>query len=273
MRNELLPLLRHEGTKYIDLFCGSLALPLQFRPGIAIFNDVNRYLINVFETIRDDIEELLTELERLGHQQHDNAQSFKIFQTEYNTWKAMDEFPPIRMAALFIYLNRRGFNGLYRENRKGEFNVPYRGTSKYKPIHNEAVIRDVHEYLSTADVTFCSVPYQELEGIIDSSCVVYLDPPYYPSETSKFTSYWSSPFGPTQHEELAAFVRRIASRGAKVVMTNAPCPEVKQLYSGFQMQELIFKRRMRSAKTHQQTPEENEQPKPNELIVHNLSSE
>ena len=115
--------------RYIDLFSGSLSLPLLLQPNNAIFNDINYWLINLYQVIKDNLPELKIKLKKLNNVKYNSREEFNIIREKYNNLKHQDEFTEskkIEMAAIFIYLNKRSFNGLYRENQDGNYNVPYR---------------------------------------------------------------------------------------------------------------------------------------------------
>ncbi len=270
MKTYLLPLLRSRpDMKYVDLFCGSLALPLLFEPANAHLNDINRFLINLYEVVRDDLGELVVELERLNKPELDCKEAYNELLAEYNGRKFMADFPKARMAALFVYLNKRGFNGLYRENRKGIFNVPYRSSKSFSSIFNIETLVNMRKYFVDKRVTFSNVSYDQLYDVIDDNTLVYVDPPYYPTSASSFTSYWYTPFGVHEQNKLATFVQRLCAKGAKVVVSNRPCPETRSLY-GFlpNITEHAAVRSMRSAKLG--VPDGTDAQEPNEMIAHNL---
>jgi len=273
----ILPILERQGAsatsekRYVDLFCGSLALPLAFRPRRALFNDVNEGLINLYEVIRDHHEPLLLELAELNQAEKNSAAAFNAMRDEFNMVKKTDyrsnPESKVRMAALFVYLNKRGFNGLYRENRHGDFNVPYRNNKG--GIFSPAVIGDLHTYFSENDITFSCRPYHELLDELGPDDVVYMDPPYYPSDTSKFVGYSARGFGPEDQVKLRDFCDTLHARGIQFVASNAPCDAVRELYGAYRQQEVRVGRNMRNAKKKDEAAAPKDRDAANEIVMWN----
>ena len=264
---ELRPLLeRAAADRYVDLFCGSLAVPLDMRPPVALYNDINHVLINMYAVIKDHLEDLMVVLDELNAPALNCAEQYNALRDEFNALKRgryQDTIETrIRIAALMIYLNRRAFNGLYRENKSGCFNVPYRA---YKAgIYDVEVLRNMHEFLNANDVVLTSNHYSDVE--VQPGDLVFLDPPYYPTTTSKFTSYWKDGFDVDAQRDLCEYAKTLHARRIKFVMTNSPCQEVKDLYRDFAQKEVTIKRQMRSSKSGAGPSTD----APNELIVYNF---
>lgn len=253
--------------RYVDPFCGSLALPLECKFPRCWLNDINSSLVGAYEAIRDDAEVLITETNALLADEHNNKERFYELRREYNTLKqqpvAADGDAKRRLSSLFMYLNQRGFSGLYRESSKGRYNVPYR---RYNVSSLDASnVRAVHDYLATSDVKLSCLDYKEVLMLAEKGDLVYLDPPYYPSAAASFTSYWRGGFSVAEQEELCALARALDAKGAQFILSNSPCDEVKRLYAGFNMRELHVARPTRSdlgKRTHNDAP--------NELLVWNF---
>lgn len=254
--------------RYVDLFCGSLSLPLTFLPKRAWFNDINSALINLYRTIQEKPRELLDELRELNKKERNNRETFNQIRTEFNRLKKTNlDRPNVRLAGLFLYLNKRSFNGIYRENRSGEYNVPYR---EYKTsIYDEVNIIALSEYFSENDILFTSLPIEEIKAS-SFTCrdLVYLDPPYYPSEKSQFTGYSSSPFGVKEQEKLRAFCGELDENGIKFIQSNSPCPEIRKLYSEFFMYDFYIGRQMRNAQGKSKVFERKHES--NEILIWNF---
>ncbi len=115
--------------RFFDLFCGSLSLPLCLTPQNAVFNDINIWLINLYKVVKKYLPLLKKQLNELNKEKYNSSEEFYTIRSKYNTMKHKDKLSKkelIEMAAIFIYLNKRSFNGLYRENLSGDYNVPYR---------------------------------------------------------------------------------------------------------------------------------------------------
>ena len=223
-----------EGT-YYEPFLGSAAVYLHLKSkGLvnrAVLGDANDKLIEVHRAVRDDVEGLLARLDELP-----TGEDWR--EHYYDLREAYNNGPPkgTLHAARFIWLNRAGFNGLYRENKKGKFNVPvgrYTKLSIPKPEH----FRAVSELLQGAELVTGS--FEQLMREPGEQDHVYCDPPYVPlSETACFTGYCKAPFGIKEQKELALVARKAAFKGARVVLSNHDLPVVRnELYpsaSGFQ---------------------------------------
>lgn len=247
--------------RFIDLFCGSLIIPLSIAPDNLICNDINTGLINMYKMIKKRPKELCDELEKLNKTEYNNKESFGKLKEEFN----IGIKNKVRHASIFIYLNKRGFNGLYRENKKGEYNVPFR---KYNTdIYKKEDILALSNYFKKKDVQFISKSIFDIDiDFFKEGDLVYLDPPYYPTETSKFTGYWRVPFLEREQKELAKLCRKLDKKGIHFIVSNSPCPEVEKLYEGFYQYKFKIERQMRNAKVGKGEKNNDE----NEILIWNF---
>ena len=222
-----------EGT-YFEPFLGSAAVFLARRAagevGEAVLSDFNPKLVQVHVQIRDALDDVLAELDKLP--KHDWRERYYEMRDAFN---AGPHHGPAH-AARFLWLNRAGFNGLYRENRKGLFNVP---VGRYKSLNfpAEERFRKVSELLQGTDIREAS--FEDTMKLAGRRDQVYCDPPYVPlNVTAAFTAYCKAPFGLKQQQDLALLSQKAAWRGARVVLSNHDLPLVRhELYpesSGFQ---------------------------------------
>lgn len=212
-----------EGT-YYEPFIGGASVFLHRKQrgeiGHAVLSDVNAKLIALYTALRDDVETVLGELMQLPR--HDWRERYYDVRTAFNEgpWEGP------RHAARFIWLNRAGFNGLYRENRRGEFNVPvgrYAKLSLPSPAH----FRDVAALLRGVELRVAG--FDEVIREAGSKDQVYCDPPYVPlSATASFTAYCREPFGFHEQVALADSSRGAALRGAVVLLSNHDVPLVRE---------------------------------------------
>ena len=219
---QLLPLVPEEYGVYYEPFLGGGAMFFALRPRQAMLADANCELITCYGVVRDQVDELIDLLRRFVYERD-----------EYYKIRALDPFELNRVyeAARTIYLNKTGFNGLYRLNKKGEFNVPF-GRYKNPTICDEDTLRACSEALQD---TFLG--YQRFE---QSMCLaktgdfVYIDPPYIPaSSTSNFTAYTADGFNDEAHVNLAREFRRLSDIGVLCMLSNSDTPRVRKLYAGF----------------------------------------
>ncbi|MEM2100328.1 MAG: DNA adenine methylase [Thermoproteota archaeon] len=198
----------------------------------AVISDLNKDLINCYVAIRDHIDELLQQLRRL--QRHAKDKDFY-----YN--KARKRFNEINLntglegniekAALLIYLNKTCYNGLYRVNKKGEFNVPW-GRYKNPNIYDEENLLAINRVLRLKDIVISCDDYQQVVKNAGKGDFIYLDPPYQPiSPTANFTEYTSESFTIADQQRLAEVFRQLSSRGCMVMLSNSP--KVYDLYNGY----------------------------------------
>ena len=186
-------------------------------------SDINAELINAYVAIKRDVETLI---ERLKEMQmtflplDENSRKFYYYSVrdKFNTVK-LNDGTSTEKAALFIFLNKTCFNGLYRVNRKGLFNVPM-GAFKNPTICDAENLRNIHNALQ--NVAIVCGDYTLSKSFIDNKTFVYIDPPYRPiSETSAFTSYNSDAFDDNEQIRLAKFIDEINAAGAKIVLSNS----------------------------------------------------
>ncbi len=197
----------------------------------AHLSDVNKELVNAYAEIKLRPGALIEELKNLMDKH--SLEMFKEYRTEYNGLKkesVIKTKKKTRKAALLIYLNKTCFNGLYRENSKGEFNVPF-GDHENPRILDEANIMAVSAALKNASVSakdFASSVKAAKEGDF-----VYLDPPYVPvSQTASFTSYSKGDFSLEDQENLAEVFAKLTKKGAYVLYSNSKSDKVKELFEG-----------------------------------------
>jgi len=253
--------------RFIDLFCGSLALPLSLVEQNCVFNDINSCLINFYRVVKDFPEELLENLQTLNSSEFNTVDAFKKIRAEYNLLKNEKNIS-VRLAVIFLYLNKRSYNGLYRENRSGHYNVPYRRYNTQIYCENE--ILEMSAFFREKNVTFYSKNFLDFKlSFFKKGDLVYLDPPYFPSEKSKFTSYWKTPFLKNEQKELFLFCKKLDKKGVKFIVSNSPCPEIREMYKEFKQQEFYVGRQMRDART-KRTTLNNKIHKENEILIWNF---
>jgi DNA adenine methylase len=209
---------------YYEPFIGSGAVFLYRRAmGMvkdAVLSDANAKLVEVHRAVRDDVQGLLNRLD--GMPQEDWRERYYEVREQYNEGPQEGVLP----AARFIWLNRAGFNGLYRENKKGIYNVPV-GQYTRLSIPKRAHFERVAELLRGVELVACG--FEDIVGEAGEGDQVYCDPPYVPlSETANFTGYFKDAFGWDQQQLLRDVARRAAFGGAKVVLSNHDLPIVRQ---------------------------------------------
>lgn len=242
--DDIKPFIPKHITTYIEPFIGGAAVLFELQPTKAIINDYNTDLINVYEVIKEDLENLLTLLE-----EHNLNNSEKHFY-EVRSWDR-DEYQysqlsRVEKAARIIYLNKTCFNGLYRVNSKGEFNTPY-GKYENPNIVNEVRLRAVSEYLNDNNIKIMNEDYTEALKYQRKGSFVYLDPPYMPiSETSAFTSYTENGFDLEEQIRLKKVCDNLDKRGISFLQSNSDTPFIRDLYKDYNIKTIRAKRSINS---------------------------
>ena len=194
----------------------------------AVLSDSNSELINVYKQLRDNTNELIEILSKFQTNYFKNREKYYYFiRDEYITKNS------IELAARFIFLNKSCYNGLYRVNRLGNFNVPH-GRYMNPKICNKEKLIDCSELLRISDATIVCDTYKNIISKCENNDFIYLDPPYFPiSKTSNFTDYTKECFEILEHNELAKEFERLSSIGAKAVLSNSNSEYIKSLYKKY----------------------------------------
>lgn len=250
--------------KYCEPFVGGGAVLLDvlanFQPNEVLINDINAELANTYSQIKNSVDELIEMLSEMqesfwAKNDDDRKVMYLAKREHFNDLKVNgDEQINLEKAALFIFLNKTCFNGLYRVNRKGLFNVPI-GSYKKPPICDAEKLKLISELLKNVQIK-CG-DYSECADFIDENTFVYIDPPYRPlTATASFTSYSENEFGDKQQIELGKFVDEISAKGAKVVVSNSDPKNsdesdsfFDELYSSYTIMRVSAKRMINSKAT------------------------
>lgn len=210
----------YEKRRYVEPFVGGGAVFFRLRPKKAIINDSNPDLMNVYRVIRDNVEDLI---KALKPKQKDVDSKEKYYEMRNKKPRT-----PVTKAMRIIYLNKTCFNGLYRVNSKGGFNVPF-GDNKNPELFIEDNLKEVSNLLAGTRIE--EGDYYNLLSLIKKNDFVYLDPPYDPlSETSSFTSYTKEGFGFDRQEQLVEFCKKLDKKGTKFLLNNSSTDKLKTLY-------------------------------------------
>lgn len=232
-------LLRHVPKnygKYIEPFFGGGALFFALDPAQSVIADINPELINLYKSVRDDLQSVIGHLIRYRNDKD------LFYEVRAQDWRSLS---PTEAAARTIFLNRTCFNGLYRVNRLGEFNVPFAGYKNPRILDLDNLTA-ASTRLKDAVIVHGDYKVVLSEYASPGDCV-FLDPPYLPvSQYSDFKRYTKEQFYEEDHVELADEVRRLHELGCHVILTNSNHPLVHSLYSGFNIEVLQTKRHISS---------------------------
>lgn len=208
----------------------------------AVLNDLNHEIMNCYEVIRDCVDELIRELER--HEAHNTDEDYFYEIRKWDRQPGFAQRGPVERAARTIFLNRTCYNGLYRVNSKGQFNVPF-GRYADPTICDEENLRAVS--LALQGVRLCSEDFARCSDWAEEGDFAYLDPPYHPlSETASFTSYTKDAFEEKDQIRLAETFKRLDEKGCKVMLSNSYTAFIRELYGGYRQEPVSATRAINS---------------------------
>ena len=206
-----------------------------YNPKKCIISDINSDLINTYKAIKRDVNELIHEISKIKDGFCNSEKRSEFYyknRDEFNKLKKDKENNLICQAALFIFLNKTCFNGLYRVNKKDEFNVPF-GRYKNPSIYDEDNLKKVSKLLQ--NTTILNQDFEETVKDAKEGDFVYFDPPYVPlSKTSDFTSYTKLDFGLDDQKRLARVVNDLAKKRCYVMESNSSSDEIKNIFEEYQ---------------------------------------
>lgn len=213
-------------NNYFEPFIGGGAFLLDLKPHTAYIGDMNEELINTWNTVKNNPNELITELNK--HQELNSKEHYLDVRSVDRDGRIL-KMSNIERAARFIYLNKAGFNGLWRVNSRGQNNVPY---ANPRTMNLTGAIKGVSEYLQNNSITIKHTDFLNLCQEAQANDFIYLDPPYIPvTPTAAFTSYTKDGFGLVQQEQLRNTALELAHRGVYVMLSNADVPLIYELYN------------------------------------------
>lgn len=266
-------------TRYAEPFVGGGAVLFdvlnKYELSEVYISDINKDLIDAYIAIRDNADELVRQLEILEREflkldTPSRKENYLKLRERFNELKHLDD-PKINIekSKLMIFLNRTCFNGLYRVNKKGDFNVPM-GSYKNPQICNEDNLRNVSKKLQNVEIVCAD--YKESASFIDNKTFVYFDPPYRPlTPTANFTSYTEQLFNDDKQLELAKFVQILDNRGVKIVISNSDPKNVDEDDNFFD--EAYSKQNIkRVSATRMINRNSNKRGKINELLISNFNN-
>ena len=247
--------------KYCEPFVGGGAVLFdvlsKFQPKEVLINNINKELINTYYQIKNNVESLISQLSEIqktyhNHTPEENKNFFYEKRTRYNELKVNgNESVNLEKAVLFIFLNKTCFNGLYRVNSKGLFNVPF-NNAKNPLLCDEENLRNCSALLKNVEMKVGD--YKECKDFIDKKTFVYIDPPYRPlTQTAAFTSYSENGFSDKEQIELGNFITEISKKGAMVLASNSDPKNADvndnffdELYSQFEIERVSASRMINS---------------------------
>lgn len=233
---ELISRLPERFERYYEPFAGGAALFFHLSPKNAVLGDLNQDLIAMYQALADGIDNVINELEY-----HNLAHCEAYYYKTRTRWN-IERSTSTDRAAMFIYLNKTCFNGLWRVNRAGAFNASF-GRYTDPPICVPEALRAASTLLGQATLRYAN--YRITAGDADRGDFVYFDPPY----DANFTSYTADGFGSEHQRELAETARMLVSRGCHVMLSNSDTSFIRSLYEDFQIDQVKCARSINSNAT------------------------
>jgi DNA adenine methylase len=235
-KRQLLPEIRRylptkiQGT-YYEPFIGGGAVFFDLQPMKGVINDSNLELINCYEVIRDSLEDLIAEIRK--HQVNHSEDYYY----EMRKWDRQKDYPQnkstIERAARIIFLNKTCYNGLFRVNSQGQFNVPF-GRQNQQNLFDEAVFKAVSKYLNHNQISILNKDFESALETAKKGDFIYFDPPYDPvSNTASFTGYDVNGFNRDEQCRLKEVVDDLNSRGCHILLSNAYTDFIADLYCDY----------------------------------------
>lgn len=222
-------------NRYFEPFVGAGALLFELQPLKARISDLNEEIINCYKVIKDEPERLLIEISK---HKYSEAHFYEV--RNLDRLPEFKELPPSVRAARTIYLNKTCFNGLYRVNRKGNFNVPF-GRYSNPTILEEPLLFALHDFLNTYEISIYNEDFETACASANKGDFIYLDPPYDPiSPSSSFTGY-NFKFERTEQIRLRDVFVSLSERGCHVMLSNSCTDFIKKIYDEFRIVEVAAK--------------------------------
>lgn len=240
--DEIEKVLPKKYSTYYEPFIGGGAVLFALQPDKAVINDINGELINVYNVIKEDVEDLISDL--LKHK--NEFEYFYSMREKDRDKEVYNSLTDIEKASRIIYLNKTCYNGLFRVNKSGEFNSPF-GNYKNPNIVNEITLRAVSNYFNKANITFLNGDFEEALKNIRKGSFVYLDPPYDPvSSSANFTGYDKGGFDRQQQVRLKEVCDSLNKKGVKFLLSNSATDFILDLYNEYEIIKVKAKRNINS---------------------------
>ena len=217
-----------EDLQYIEPFIGGGAVLFHLQPKRVIINDFNAELVNVYKVVRDDVEALIAHLKN-----HKNEVEYFYKIRELDRNPGLENLSDVERASRILFLNKTCFNGLYRVNKAGYFNVPF-GRYKTPNFINESTLRADSQYLNQANIEILNLDFAEVLEKTDDKSFVYLDPPYQPvSKSSNFTGYVQGGWDETEQIRLRECCDLLHAKGVKFLLSNSSAKFITDQYRNY----------------------------------------
>jgi DNA adenine methylase len=247
-KRQLIPQIRERMPEkyndYYEPFVGGGAVLFELQPANALINDINKALINTYNIICNEADAFLEAVNRLDEEMWEDGKKYYYSVREHYNDKLMKSEYDVELAALFVFINKHCFNGLYRVNGKGLFNVPYNNSRRASADEN--VIREVSKYLK--GVKIINGDFEEACKDAKKGDFVFIDSPYAPLNPTSFESYTKEGFDIESHKRVAKLYDELTGRGCYCMLTNHNTELINELYGnkGYKIDVVSVKRMINS---------------------------
>ncbi len=247
-KRQLLPQIKErmpeKYNNYFEPFVGGGAVVFGLLPENALINDINKALINAYRQICNEPDMFLKVINKLDQEMWEDGKKYYYSLREHYNDKLMKAEYDVELAALFVFINKHCFNGLYRVNGKGLFNVPYNNSRRSSV--DESVIMEVSEYLQ--GITIMNGDFQEISASAKKGDFIFLDSPYAPLNPTSFESYTKEGFDIESHRRLSKFYDELTAKGCYCMLTNHNTELINELYGnkGYKIDVVSVKRMINS---------------------------
>ena len=232
---ELLKNMPKSYNRYFEPFIGGGALFFELQPQNGYISDMNKELITLYTVVRDDVYELIDDLNK-----HKVSKEYFLKIRNLDRTEKYNSLSDVKIASRFIYLNRTCFNGMYRVNSQGQFNVPF-GNYKNPRIVDAENLINCSKLLKNTEI-YCA-DFSEILNKVQKGDFVYFDPPYVPlNETSSFTSYTKDGFDLDMQFKLRDVCDELDSKGVMFMLSNSDTKLVNELYSNYEIKKVFASR-------------------------------
>ena len=229
-------------NRYFEPFLGGGAVLFSLQPQRASVNDANGELVNLYNVVRDMPDALIHAVKA-----HRYEEAYYYDLRAQDREEDFSDRPALERAARILFLNKTCFNGLFRVNSHGQFNVPF-GNYTNPSIADSAVIHAVSQYLCDSEIALTNLDFEEAVHHAGAGDFVYLDPPYDPlSDTASFTGYSVGSFGKDQQKRLRRLCAALTARGCHWLLSNSSTPFIRQLYADCHITEVEAGRNISAA--------------------------
>jgi len=244
-KRQLLPAIRRyvpiDINTYFEPFVGAGAVLFDTQPTRAIINDINAELVNCYKIVQTELNLLIADLST-----HKNDKEYYYHMRDLDRSPAYHQLSDVKRASRIIFLNKTCYNGLFRVNSQGQFNVPF-GSYKNPKILDEVTLGAIHNYLMAHPVEILNQDFEQAVRLATRGDFVYFDPPYDPvSHTASFTGYSLSGFNRTEQLRLKTVFDDLTERGCKVLLSNSATEFIRDLYQTYTISTIAANRAINS---------------------------